>query len=175
MNLIQLPWSRVFLKVQYLDWFCSAYTPIPLVKCAENPMWITMGTLMIPKTTSVSVLMYLAMRQHVSQPSKTAYKIYKSGWEPIFKVEWWQDRVHDHRDKTAAIQSGQTYDRDRTGCHCKHTICKKSRFSLWWRVQKHNSLNKLCCGLTVINKKITKVGNNINKETTKTMMQALVL
>ena len=36
-------------------------------------------------------------------------------------------------------------------------------------------INKLCCGLTVTIKKITKVRHNINKETIKTLMQALVL
>ena len=36
-------------------------------------------------------------------------------------------------------------------------------------------INKLCCGLTVIIKKIAKVRHNINKETTKTLKQALVL
>ena len=36
-------------------------------------------------------------------------------------------------------------------------------------------VNKLCCGLTVTIEKISKVRHNINKETTKTLMQALVL
>ena len=36
-------------------------------------------------------------------------------------------------------------------------------------------INKLCCGLTVTIKKIEKVRHNINKETIKTLMQALVL
>ena len=36
-------------------------------------------------------------------------------------------------------------------------------------------INKLCCGLTVTIKKIRKVRHNIDKETTKTLMLALVL
>ena len=36
-------------------------------------------------------------------------------------------------------------------------------------------INKLCCRLTVTIKKITKVKQNIDKETTKTLVQALVL
>ena len=36
-------------------------------------------------------------------------------------------------------------------------------------------ISKLCCGLTVTFKKITKARHNIDKETTKTLMQALVL
>ena len=43
----------------------------------------------------------------------------------------------------------------------------------WLKNTTH--VNKLCCGLTVTIQKIANIGHNIDKETAKPLMQALVL